>query len=424
MVAKDSTGARPIGATPPRAWLDLEDDRDRAVVDELDLHPRAEAPVATGTPSARRARAEALVERLRDLGRARRPRSSGRFPFAVSAISVNWLTTSDLAAGVEQRAGRTCPPSFSKTRSRATLPAMRSASASVSPAATPSSTSKPATAGCRRHAPSTDAGACCTRCTTARMRDCRTNSRSQPTSLISVSLPADRRHVEAAREPVARARHAPGPRRCNHPRAARAALAEKRANPTSGSARSSSSRDARPARESRASSPSSTSSSSSTSTSRSIETEAALLLPENLARRYRAIPVRFLEDGSVLVAVADPTNVMFSDDLRLALGVPVRVCVASPDAIELAITTHPRRASSRSRRSSPTRRRRRTTHGSRPRPRDARRRLRQQDDLRRRSTSAPRTSTSRRSSGGSTSASGSTASCASSPRSPARRRAP
>ncbi len=68
-----------------------------------------------------------------------------------------------------------------------------------------------------------------------------------------------------------------------------------------------------------------------------LELEAAGLLPENLARRYHAIPVRFLDDGSVLVAVADPTNVMFSDELRLALGVPVRVAVAAPEAIETAI---------------------------------------------------------------------------------------
>jgi type IV pilus assembly protein PilB len=70
----------------------------------------------------------------------------------------------------------------------------------------------------------------------------------------------------------------------------------------------------------------------------SIEVEAAGLLPESLARRYGAIPIKLLDDGSVLVAVSDPTNVMFSDDLRLALGMPVRVCVASPDAIDLAIT--------------------------------------------------------------------------------------
>ncbi len=70
----------------------------------------------------------------------------------------------------------------------------------------------------------------------------------------------------------------------------------------------------------------------------SIEVEVALLLPENLARRYRALPIRLLDDGYVLVAVADPTNVMFSDELRLALGMPVRVCVSAPDAIEAAIT--------------------------------------------------------------------------------------
>ena len=69
-----------------------------------------------------------------------------------------------------------------------------------------------------------------------------------------------------------------------------------------------------------------------------IEADAAGLLPENLARRYNAVPVRFLEDGSILVAVADPTNVVFADDLRLALGVPVTVGVASGDAIERAIT--------------------------------------------------------------------------------------
>ncbi len=70
----------------------------------------------------------------------------------------------------------------------------------------------------------------------------------------------------------------------------------------------------------------------------SIEVEAAMMLPENLARRYKALPIRIMEDGYVLVAVADPTNVMFSDELRLALGMPVRVCVAAPDAIDHAIT--------------------------------------------------------------------------------------
>jgi type IV pilus assembly protein PilB len=70
----------------------------------------------------------------------------------------------------------------------------------------------------------------------------------------------------------------------------------------------------------------------------SIDVDAATLLPENLARRYLALPVRLLEDGSVLVAVADPTNVLFSDELRLALGMPIRVGVAPADTIEAAIS--------------------------------------------------------------------------------------
>ena len=69
----------------------------------------------------------------------------------------------------------------------------------------------------------------------------------------------------------------------------------------------------------------------------SLDMEAASLLSENLARRYCAIPLRFEDDGSVLVAVADPSNVVFSDELRLALGVPVSVGVSTKDAIEIAI---------------------------------------------------------------------------------------
>ncbi|HUH14285.1 MAG TPA: GspE/PulE family protein [Gaiellaceae bacterium] len=68
-----------------------------------------------------------------------------------------------------------------------------------------------------------------------------------------------------------------------------------------------------------------------------VDLGAAGLLPESLARRYSAIPIRFLDDGAILVAVADPTNVVASDDLRIALGAPVRVAVASPVAIEKAI---------------------------------------------------------------------------------------
>jgi type IV pilus assembly protein PilB len=70
-----------------------------------------------------------------------------------------------------------------------------------------------------------------------------------------------------------------------------------------------------------------------------VDTHAATLLPEELARRYNALPVGFLPDQSLLVAVADPTNVLHWDELRLALGVPIRFGVAAPDAIDAAIAS-------------------------------------------------------------------------------------
>ena len=85
----------------------------------------------------------------------------------------------------------------------------------------------------------------------------------------------------------------------------------------------------------RSCSPSSTGSSTSTFPHTAIEPAAAGLLPEKLARRYEAMPVRFLSEKLVLVAVSDPTNVVASDDLRLALGLNVRIAVAAaPDVLD------------------------------------------------------------------------------------------
>jgi type IV pilus assembly protein PilB len=61
-------------------------------------------------------------------------------------------------------------------------------------------------------------------------------------------------------------------------------------------------------------------------------------LPEELARRYAALPARLLEDGRLLLAVADPTNVSTADDLRLALGQSFTLAVAELRELELAIS--------------------------------------------------------------------------------------
>jgi type IV pilus assembly protein PilB len=65
-----------------------------------------------------------------------------------------------------------------------------------------------------------------------------------------------------------------------------------------------------------------------------IEPAAASLLPEQFARRAQVLPVRFLADDLVLVAVADPTNLTTADDLRLALGLNINLGVADSAALE------------------------------------------------------------------------------------------
>jgi type IV pilus assembly protein PilB len=69
-----------------------------------------------------------------------------------------------------------------------------------------------------------------------------------------------------------------------------------------------------------------------------LDRAATGLLPETLARRYGALPVRFLDDQTVLVAVVDPTDVVTRDDLRMALGLEVELGVAERDDLDVAIT--------------------------------------------------------------------------------------
>ena len=65
-----------------------------------------------------------------------------------------------------------------------------------------------------------------------------------------------------------------------------------------------------------------------------LDAKATSLLPENVARRLSALPVLFDEDGTVVIAVTDPTDMMASDDLRLALGLQIRFAVVSgPDLL-------------------------------------------------------------------------------------------
>jgi type IV pilus assembly protein PilB len=64
--------------------------------------------------------------------------------------------------------------------------------------------------------------------------------------------------------------------------------------------------------------------------------EVVARLPEELARRYDALPVRVDDDGAVVIAVSDPTNLRTVDDLRLALG-GFRVAVGDPHAFAFTL---------------------------------------------------------------------------------------
>lgn len=65
--------------------------------------------------------------------------------------------------------------------------------------------------------------------------------------------------------------------------------------------------------------------------------DAVALLPEELARRYRAIPIRFVEGELLLLGVTDPTDIRAADDLRLALGSSFRLAVVDPSQLGLAL---------------------------------------------------------------------------------------
>src|SRR5204862_886670 len=60
---------------------------------------------------------------------------------------------------------------------------------------------------------------------------------------------------------------------------------------------------------------------------------AVNLLTPQAARRYNAVPIGFHSNGHLLVAMADPSNVLAIDDLKLMTGYEIRPAVASAEDI-------------------------------------------------------------------------------------------
>jgi type IV pilus assembly protein PilB len=68
-----------------------------------------------------------------------------------------------------------------------------------------------------------------------------------------------------------------------------------------------------------------------------VDMAAANLISVSTARRYRALPVGFVDKGTLLVAMADPTNVLAVDDIQIATALDCRVAVAAEEDIEALI---------------------------------------------------------------------------------------
>ena len=111
-----------------------------------------------------------------------------------------------------------------------------------------------------------------------------------------------------------------------------AALAEQTRERASRSAGCSSSRARSRKPSSCARSPARSGSSSSTSTTARSTARSPSLVTESLARRYQAIPIGW-EDGKLVVAMADPSNVFAVDDIRALAGAEVRTVVATASQI-------------------------------------------------------------------------------------------
>jgi type IV pilus assembly protein PilB len=70
----------------------------------------------------------------------------------------------------------------------------------------------------------------------------------------------------------------------------------------------------------------------------SVDMGAANLISAASARRHSALPVAFVDESTLLLAMADPTNLLALDDLQMATGLSCAVAVAPASDIEGLVT--------------------------------------------------------------------------------------
>jgi type IV pilus assembly protein PilB len=68
-----------------------------------------------------------------------------------------------------------------------------------------------------------------------------------------------------------------------------------------------------------------------------VDPDAVALLDIKVARRYRALPIGFLSDGAVVLAAADPTNVLIVDEMAMITGRRMHLAAAAKEDITTLI---------------------------------------------------------------------------------------
>jgi type IV pilus assembly protein PilB len=69
-----------------------------------------------------------------------------------------------------------------------------------------------------------------------------------------------------------------------------------------------------------------------------VDLGASALFPVAMARRYKAVPVGFVNQETLLVAATDPANVLAVDDIQIATGLDCRIAVAAEEDIEALLS--------------------------------------------------------------------------------------
>ena len=69
----------------------------------------------------------------------------------------------------------------------------------------------------------------------------------------------------------------------------------------------------------------------------SVDMNAAHLIASDAARRYEAVPIGYLDERTLLLATADPGNIVAFDDITMKTGLDVRPVVASREDLAVLI---------------------------------------------------------------------------------------